>query len=105
MILLENPPVLFLKPRKVAGTSFEIALSKYATGHSVITPISPEDEATRKKLGYRTAQNYALSPFEVMMNRSQVLRAIYHRSRPLKYFNHISASRARSLLGGHGIKA
>lgn len=39
--------MLFLKPRKVAGTSFEIALSVSASTADIITPISLEDELIR----------------------------------------------------------
>jgi hypothetical protein len=39
--------MLFLKPRKVAGTSFEIALSNSAGSADIITPISLEDELIR----------------------------------------------------------
>lgn len=50
MILLTDPKILFLKPRKVAGTSFEIALSAFANCNDVITPIAEEDEIIRQKL-------------------------------------------------------
>lgn len=53
MIFLRDINVLFLKPRKVGGTSFEIALSRYAGGGDIITPISETDEITRRNLGYR----------------------------------------------------
>lgn len=39
--------MLFLKPRKVAGTSFEIALSVTASAQDIITPISLDDELIR----------------------------------------------------------
>jgi hypothetical protein len=39
--------LLFLKPRKVAGTSFEIALSVSASTSDIITPVSLEDELIR----------------------------------------------------------
>ena len=48
-----------MKSRKVAGTSFEIALSKYCGADDIITQIkSKEDTAVRRALGFRDAQNY-----------------------------------------------
>ena len=99
MILLKDPPLIFLKPRKVAGTSFEIALSKYARDDSIITPISPEDERTRKDLGFWSAQNYKFPFAEVAQYKKAMLRALYHRSLPEKYYNHIPAQLAKQRLG------
>lgn len=47
VLYLAKPKLLFLKPRKVAGTSFEIALSVSATTTDIITPISLPDELVR----------------------------------------------------------
>ena len=38
MIFLKDPNIIFLKPQKVAGTSFEIDLSKFASSSDIITP-------------------------------------------------------------------
>jgi len=62
MILSKTNNYIFLKTTKTAGTSFEIALSKYVGPDDVVTPISEEDEATRAKLGYRGPQNYLEQP-------------------------------------------
>lgn len=53
---------LFLKGRKVAGTSFEVALSKICGAEDILTPISPVDERYRIDLGYRHAQNFGADP-------------------------------------------
>jgi len=47
LLYLSKSNLLFLKPRKVAGTSFEIALSRSAGTTDIITPISLEDELIR----------------------------------------------------------
>ena len=59
MILSHAHRFIFLKTNKTAGTSTEIALSKFCGPDDVITPISPEDELLRGKLGFSAPQNYA----------------------------------------------
>jgi hypothetical protein len=49
---------IFLKTRKTAGTSVEIALSKVCGPDDIITEISPEDEALRTAAGGRAPQNF-----------------------------------------------
>lgn len=49
---------LYVKTSKTAGTSLEIALSKYAGPKDIITAIEPDDEALRTKLGFRGPQNH-----------------------------------------------
>jgi hypothetical protein len=58
MILSKKHQFIFLKTSKTAGTSFEIALSKYAGPDDIITPISEEDERLRSTLGYCGPQNH-----------------------------------------------
>lgn len=58
MIVSHKHKFVFIKTAKTAGTSIEIALSKFCGDDDIITPIIPEDEELRKSLGYRTAQNY-----------------------------------------------
>jgi hypothetical protein len=42
---------IFVKTRKVGGTSLEIVLSSWCTGRDIVTPIPPEDEAIRAGFG------------------------------------------------------
>ena len=89
MIVLHDHKMIFLKPRKVAGTSFEIALSRFSTrADDIITPISPEDEAIRKDLGFSCAQNY---------ERPRKLRRFFDKT-PL-FWNHMPASDVKALIG------
>lgn len=89
--------MIFLKARKVGGTSFEIGLSRFATRSSIITPITKEDEDTRRALGFRGPQNYKYNLWELSWREAtQALRA---RERPNKFYNHISARNAKHLLG------
>jgi hypothetical protein len=56
---------IFLKTRKTAGTSVEIALSRICGPEDIITPISENDEQLRKVAGGRPPQNYTAPPLEV----------------------------------------
>ena len=58
MIISHDYKFIFIKTNKTAGTSIEIALSKFCGPNDIITPISPQDEEIRKSLGYRGPQNH-----------------------------------------------
>lgn len=81
MILLRNKKLIFLKPRKVAGTSFEIALSRYAQPEDIVTPIIEGDENTRREMGFSGPANF-------MGNDGSIL-----------FKNHISALDAKRRIG------
>lgn len=72
---------VFLKTRKTAGTSIEIALSRVCGADDVITPISPEDEELRAEVGGRKPQHYTSPPLKV------------------RVFNHARARRVRRAIG------
>jgi hypothetical protein len=60
MIFSRQYDFLFIKGRKVAGTSVEIALSTVCGPDDIITPITPIDELERLRRGGRGAQNYSV---------------------------------------------
>ena len=97
MIISHKHKLIFLKPRKVAGTSFEIALSKFLGKTDVITPITPSDETVRRELGFYGKQNY-LYPFS-QLTLKQKAKAVLKMRLPEKYFNHMSAKACRGRLG------
>ncbi len=72
---------IFLKSKKTAGTSMEIALSRVCGLDNIITPISLADEQLRRALGGRPPQHYTVPPLE-------------WRSQP-----HLSASEVREIVG------
>jgi hypothetical protein len=72
---------VFLKTRKTAGTSVEIALSTVCGPDDVITPVTEADERLRAEYGGRPPQHYESPPL------------------PRKAFNHMPASMVRQLVG------
>jgi Sulfotransferase family len=58
MLVCHRYQFIFVKTRKTAGTSLEIALSEFCDRNDIITPIFAEDEKIRQNLGYQSPQNY-----------------------------------------------
>lgn len=97
LIISHEHKFIFLKTRKVGGTSLEIALSSICGPTDIITRMSPEDEATRSARGYRGAQNDH-TPIGRWRLRDYAKR-ILCRTSPQRYSTHTTASEARSLVG------
>ena len=89
MIISHEHKFIFIKTNKTAGTSFEIALSRFCGPDDVITPISAQDEVMRKELGYRGPQNFLTPRSEYKLQDWMWL--LLKGSRKKKYYNHISA--------------
>jgi hypothetical protein len=88
---------IFLKTKKTAGTSMEIALSAICGPEDVITPIPERDESERRRLGHRGPQNCGVGPGKY--RSPEVLRLLLHRE-PLRFYNHTPALEVRRLLRG-----
>ena len=82
MIVSHEHRFVFMKTRKTAGTSVEIALSRVCGADDVITPVTDEDEALRRAAGGRGPQHFEDPP---------------HLER--KAFNHMPVSMVRTMLG------
>lgn len=96
MIISHRHRFIFLKTVKTGGTSVEIALSRYCGDEDVITPISPEDEATRSEL-HIAPRNYLAGRSEYGVRDR--LRLLVQRRPAMRYWNHITAGDARARLG------
>jgi hypothetical protein len=87
MIICQEKKIVFIKTVKTAGTSFEIALSRFCGDACIITPITAHDEAIRSRLGFRSAQNFI-----------DYFWASDGWQTSGKFFNHIAARDVRRLI-------
>ncbi len=95
MIINHKYKFIFLKTRKTAGTSIEIALSKFCDDGDVITRISKEDEQMRRKQGFPGPRNYGVplrhySALDWMRMAGKAKRK--------RFFNHADAEFVRGSL-------
>jgi|SaaInlStandDraft_1057018.scaffolds.fasta_scaffold09167_2 hypothetical protein len=85
MIINHSLKLIFVKTKKTAGTSFEIAFSKFCGANDIITPITPKDEDLRRQLGFRGAQNF-----------KNVVWHNYGLKNNGNYYNHMSTSEIKA---------
>ena len=98
MIYLERQNILFLKPFKVAGTSFEIALSGFATPEDIVTLLHA-DEPLRTERGYQGPVNIKWSLMELLsMKRNDILDMLNDNQKRQKFVQHTNAALARERL-------
>jgi hypothetical protein len=95
MIVSHRHRFIFLKTRKTAGTSVEVALSRYCGPEDVVTPVSPDDEAVRKGLG-AGPRNY-LRPIRDL--RPRHIPGLLRGRWPVLYWNHMPAREVRDRVG------
>ena len=97
----------FIKTRKTAGTSVEIALSRYCSSSSdIVTPLVPEDERIRQeKSGGVYPRNYKFTlldwctlPFRIYDER-RLYRNFDIRLLKGKYWNHVGGRIIKNRLG------
>jgi hypothetical protein len=79
---------IFLKTRKTAGTSVEIALSQFVGERGVITTIDKLDEAVRAGLSFRGPQNEEIPLLRYTL-RNWVERL--RRGKQALYYNHMQS--------------
>ena len=87
-----------MKTSKTAGTSLEIALSKFCDPNDIITPISEEDESLRKDLGYTSPQNYKFDLSEYNLSDYFNLLVKFRKRRKKEFYNHITSKEVKHLV-------
>ncbi len=96
MILSHKHRFLFIKTAKTAGTSIEIALSKFCGPEDIITPLAAQDEAIRRQRGYRGPQNYFIPLKDY--RKCDWLRLVTKGQR-LAFYNHVGATAIKEWVG------
>lgn len=99
MIVSHKHKLIFLKPRKVAGTSFEIALSKFLDADDIISPVSRDDEIMRTELGFQAPVNFNFALVDLIAGRNEPMPMLMGRELPLKYYNHMPSWLVKLYLG------
>jgi len=93
MILSHEHKFIFLKTKKTAGTSIELALSQLCGPDDIITPLSAEDEALRAH--GRGAQNWRLHGW---WKSPRALTRLKFNAKDFGYYNHAKATEIREHL-------
>lgn len=89
-----------MKPRKVAGTSIEIALSALSDHKTILTPLSRFDEISRKRLTDFNAQNFNYSLQKNWLHQIKVASRRISKMQRLQYFyNHMSLEEIYDAIG------
>ncbi|MGH9336780.1 MAG: sulfotransferase family 2 domain-containing protein [Vicinamibacteria bacterium] len=96
MIISHRHRFIFLKTRKTASTSFDIALSRYCGPDDTITRLNSEDEELRGSLNLPGPQNYRV-PVRHWTARDSVKFIL--RKRVPSYTQHMSARSLRARIG------
>lgn len=91
MIINHKYKFIFIKTKKTAGTSIEIALSEFCGKDDVITPIGQEeDEWKRRQMGFIGPQNF-LVPLKFHQIKSWPRRLVTGERK--RFYNHAPAAR------------
>jgi hypothetical protein len=101
MIVSHEHKFIFLKTKKTAGTSIELALSALCGERDVITPLAEIDEALRA--GGRGAQNWRLHGWWGSPRPFFERRFLKFTAEDYGFYNHMPAEQARKLLNDDAV--
>ncbi len=98
-VILHNEKLIFVKGSKVAGSSFELALSKYVSPDDVVTPLNKDEELLRRNFKFKSSQNYMYSSSDLLkINKKMFLNKIIFGKKYEKFRTHDPAERLFNLL-------
>ncbi|MDA9052924.1 sulfotransferase family 2 domain-containing protein [Planktomarina temperata] len=97
MIISHSKQFIFLKPRKTASTSVEIALSTFCTQDDIVTKISPQDEVMRQHIGGQPGKDIVKSLNEWTLKDCS--RLMLRQKMPKRLVNHEPAASVRKYVG------
>ena len=99
MIVSHRHRFIFIKTRKTAGTSIEIALSRYCGPDDILTPISDADQVIRDEIGAPGPQNHT-GPLYRQEPKDIANYLLKRRDKPRTlYWKHQGATHLRKLVG------
>lgn len=92
MIISDKHQFVFIKTRKTAGTSLELAFAQICGNKDVITPLGKRDEILRGELGILVPQNYnvAIENYKLLDFVKVILKL-----KKRQFYNHNSAERVK----------
>ncbi len=96
MIVSHAHKFIFLKTKKTAGTSIELALTRLCGDDDIITPLTEIDEALRA--GGRGAQNWKLHGWWNSKRPFWQRRLLKFTAADYGFYNHMTADAAKTLL-------
>lgn len=98
MIISHKHRFIFLKTTKTAGTSVELALSRFCGPDDVITPLSAEEEQIRREIGGQPPQHYLPTSW-LQYTGLDWWKLLSRGKRPQRFMEHMPARKIRRRVG------